>query len=165
MVRDETPKRQQHSEHSSSGSVVGSSSRDQRVRVWRICADSLLLCAPVAVCYPAPWCGHCKALEPKYETLGKSVLADPSLSGVTIAKMDATANDYDRAAWEVKGYPTIFFKPAGKKPQLYEGARDADDMLKYIKANGKTLKKGKKGKKGGKKKKQAKKVEVEEAEE
>lgn len=123
----------------------------------------LMLVAALSAFPAAPWCGHCKALEPKYETLGKSVRADPALAGVTVAKMDATANDYDRSAWEVKGYPTIFFKPAGKKAQLYEGAREADDMLRYIKANGKTVKKGKK--KAGGKKKQAKKKKIEVEEE
>ncbi len=39
------------------------------------------------------------------------------------------------------GYPTIFFKPAGKKPVVYEGGREVDDMYKFIKSKAKTLKK------------------------
>jgi hypothetical protein len=65
--------------------------------------------------------------------------------GVVVAKLDATANDFPREQFEVKGYPTIYFKPAGKKPHLYEGGREVDDMLKYIKSKGKTLKKKGKG--------------------
>jgi hypothetical protein len=32
-----------------------------------------------------------------------------------------------------RSYPTIYFKPAGKKPQKYEEGREVDDMVKYIK--------------------------------
>jgi protein disulfide-isomerase-like protein len=99
----------------------------------------------------APWCGHCRALEPKYEKLGEQVLKDASLKETIIAKIDATANEYDRQKWEVSGYPTIFFKPAGKKAVKYEGAREVDDMKSFIKKNGKNIKKG--AKKADKKKK------------
>lgn len=95
--------------------------------------------------------GHCNALAPKYDELGKKVQSDSSMKDVIIAKIDATANDYDRQKWSVSGYPTIFFKPAGKKAQVYEGAREVKDLLDYVKRNGKTIKKGKK--KGKKSKK------------
>ena len=93
------------------------------------------MCTCVAT---APWCGHCKSLEPKYEQLGQKLRGE---KGVVIAKIDATSNDYDRAKWEVKGYPTIFFKPAGKKPTVYDGPREVDDLYSYIKKKAKTLKK------------------------
>lgn len=75
---------------------------------------------------------------------------------ITIAKLDATANEFDRTKWSVSGYPTLFFKPAGGKPQLYEGGREVDEMEKYILANAKGLKKKKKAtkKKAQSKKKQ-----------
>lgn len=44
----------------------------------------------VLIEFYAPWCGHCKALAPKYDELGQKLSAE---SGVVIAKMDATAND------------------------------------------------------------------------
>jgi len=49
----------------------------------------------------------------------------------------------------------IFFKPAGKKAVVYDGAREVDAMLDYIKKNGKTIKKKGKGKKKQKKEKSA----------
>jgi len=101
----------------------------------------------VMIEFYAPWCGHCKQLEPKYEVLGKKFQSNED---VIIAKMDATANDYDRKKWAVSGYPTIFFKPAGKSASLYEGDREAAAMEEYIKKNGKTFKK--KGKTAKKKK-------------
>ncbi|EEP80838.1 protein disulfide-isomerase [Uncinocarpus reesii 1704] len=41
----------------------------------------------------APWCGHCKALAPKYDQLASLYANNPDYaSKVTIAKIDATAN-------------------------------------------------------------------------
>lgn len=113
----------------------------------------------VMVEFYAPWCGHCKALEPKYEELGGKLLRDPAMRDVVLAKLDATANEYDRRTWEVSGYPTIFFKPAGKKAEKYEGAREVSDMLAHIKQKGKTVKANQKAAKkaGGKKGKKGKK--------
>jgi protein disulfide-isomerase A1 len=81
----------------------------------------------------APWCGHCKALAPKYDDLGE--LFKPFASQVTIAKVDATLNDVPD---EIQGFPTIKLFPAGKKdsPITYSGARTAEDLAAFIKENG-----------------------------
>jgi len=52
---------------------------------------------------------------------------------VAIVKMDATANDVP-AAFEVKGFPTLFWLPKDSKdtPLKYEGGREVDDFIKYI---------------------------------
>lgn len=119
----------------------------------------------VMIEFYAPWCGHCKSLEPKYNELATKLKKE---DGVVIAKIDATANDFPRDQFEVKGYPTIFFKPAGKKAVLYEGGREVDDMLKFIKSKAKTMKKkgggGKDNKKADKIKKKKKKLEEEDEE-
>ncbi len=47
--------------------------------------------------------------------------------------MDATANDVP-PMYEVKGFPTIFWSPKGKKtsPVPYNGGRELDDFVKFI---------------------------------
>ncbi|XP_048886624.1 protein disulfide-isomerase A3-like [Brienomyrus brachyistius] len=85
----------------------------------------------VLIEFYAPWCGHCKSLEPKYKELGEKLSGDPN---IVIAKMDATANDVP-SPYDVSGFPTIYFAPAGRKedPQRYEGGREVGDFISYLK--------------------------------
>jgi protein disulfide-isomerase A1 len=83
----------------------------------------------------APWCGHCKALAPKYEELAALYGSDELSKLVTVAKVDATANDVPD---EIQGFPTIKLFPAGKKdsPIDYSGSRTIEDLAQFIKENG-----------------------------
>ncbi|XP_037307800.1 protein disulfide-isomerase A3 [Pungitius pungitius] len=85
----------------------------------------------VLIEFYAPWCGHCKSLEPKFNELGEKLSGDPN---VVIAKMDATANDVP-SPYEVSGFPTLYFSPAGRKtsPKKYEGGREVSDFISYLK--------------------------------
>ena len=60
----------------------------------------------------------------------------PAGSKVTIAKIDATANDVPD---EIQGFPTIKLFPAGAKsePLTYSGSRSIEDLAAFIKENGK----------------------------
>ena len=82
----------------------------------------------------APWCGHCKALLPTWEKLAEKY--NVAGSKLRIAKIDAT-NNFVPSNFEVRGFPSIFWVPAGKgdAPLKYEGAREFDDFEKYIKAH------------------------------
>ncbi|KAG9146678.1 hypothetical protein Leryth_021822 [Lithospermum erythrorhizon] len=49
--------------------------------------------------------------------------------------LDATANDYPHGPFDVKGYPTLFFKSASGKISQYEGDRTKEDMVNFIQKN------------------------------
>uniref|UniRef100_F1L1D5 Protein disulfide-isomerase n=1 Tax=Ascaris suum TaxID=6253 RepID=F1L1D5_ASCSU len=96
----------------------------------------------VLVEFYAPWCGHCKAFEPKYKELAtKLKQQEPNL---VLAKFDATANDHPEN-FTVEGFPTIYFVPSGKKgsPIKYTGDRDIDDLIKFMKEHAVVSFKGK----------------------
>ena len=66
----------------------------------------------------APWCGHCKSLEPIYKKLAKRF---EKVDSVVIAKMDGTENEH--ADVDVKGFPSImlFTAEKGAKPVVFDG--------------------------------------------
>lgn len=86
----------------------------------------------VLIEFYAPWCGHCKKMEPDYLALGKKYKHEKNL---VIAKMDATANDVSHESYKVEGFPTIYFAPSNKKesPVKFEGGqRDVDALSKFV---------------------------------
>ncbi|CAD8058669.1 unnamed protein product [Paramecium sonneborni] len=77
----------------------------------------------------APWCGHCKQLQPEWNKLSHQ-------ADIPIAKVDATAQTELAKRFNIESYPTIYFFPAGNKQDThrkYEGERNAAALLKYIK--------------------------------
>jgi len=90
----------------------------------------------------APWCGHCKKLEPIYTELAEKIKKE-GISNVVIAKMDATMNDSPDINMQAKGFPTIYFAPANKKdsPISYPGDRTVKAMYDFIKKNASAWKK------------------------
>jgi protein disulfide isomerase family A protein 3 len=86
----------------------------------------------VLIEFYAPWCGHCKSLEPTFNELGEALAG---VKDITIAKMDATANDVP-PPFEVSGFPTLYWAPMGKKdrPKKYQGGRSKDDFINFIKS-------------------------------
>ncbi|XP_020666772.2 protein disulfide-isomerase A4 isoform X1 [Pogona vitticeps] len=95
--------------------------------------------ADVLIEFYAPWCGHCKKLEPIYTELGKKYR---NKNNLIIAKMDATANDITNDNYKVEGFPTIYFAPSNKKNQpikFESGERDLENLKKFVEEHATTL--------------------------
>ena len=82
----------------------------------------------------APWCGHCKKLEPTYEELGKLVADSKSSSeALVVAKMDGTANRLPDEKYKVTGYPTVwFFKKGSDTPIKFTGDRSTSGLAAFV---------------------------------
>jgi len=86
----------------------------------------------VLVEFYAPWCGHCKSLEPIFNKLGEHFKDSET---VVIAKMDSTANEVEIV--KVQGFPTLkLFKKGDNKMIDYNGERTLEGMTKFMESGG-----------------------------
>merc|ERR1712241_1622390 len=85
------------------------------------------------VMFYAPWCGHCKKMKPEFDKASKDLLAnDPP---VNLAKIDCTEVGKDTCnRFEVRGYPTLKIFRGGELSQDYNGPREVNGIVKYMKA-------------------------------
>jgi protein disulfide-isomerase A1 len=76
----------------------------------------------------APWCGHCKQLEPEYEKAAAVLRAqNPPLY---LAKVDATVNPELTKKHGIEGYPTLKFYHEGEWID-YSGGRSAEEIVHW----------------------------------
>ncbi|XAR62810.1 Protein disulfide-isomerase [Bertholletia excelsa] len=80
----------------------------------------------------APWCGPCKMLAPILDEVAVSLQSDAE---IVIAKIDATANDVPEDLFDVKGYPTLYFRSASGNLVEYDGDRTKEDIINFIQKN------------------------------
>ncbi|XP_055642690.1 protein disulfide-isomerase A6 homolog [Toxorhynchites rutilus septentrionalis] len=78
----------------------------------------------------APWCGHCKNLEPHWAK------AATQLKGkVKLGALDATVHTLKAQQYGIQGYPSIKFFAGGPKDrdtaQDYDGGRTASDIVNW----------------------------------
>lgn len=84
----------------------------------------------VLVNFYAPWCGHCRKLEPLYAALGRKLKHVQSLR---ILKLDATRNEVE--GMQIQGFPTIILFKAGSQPKQlvqYQGNRSPEDFITWL---------------------------------
>lgn len=80
----------------------------------------------------APWCGHCKRLAPDFDKASTILVNnDPS---VQLIKVDCTVETKTCSKYNVNGYPTLKIFKDGQVSSEYNGPRDADGIVKYMKS-------------------------------
>lgn len=82
----------------------------------------------VLVEFYAPWCGHCKKMEPEYSKAAKKLAP----SGLVLAKVDATKESELAKEFMVQGFPTLILFRKGEKVEDYSGERTAEAMVEYM---------------------------------
>ena len=70
----------------------------------------------------APWCGHCKALAPKYEEAATQLKE----KDIPVVKVDCTEEEEVCRGQGVEGYPTLKIFRGLDDVKPYQGARQAD---------------------------------------
>ncbi|KIY97413.1 prolyl 4-hydroxylase, beta polypeptide [Monoraphidium neglectum] len=83
----------------------------------------------------APWCGHCKRLEPEYSKAAATLKEHDAsiIIGKARFKVDATVETDLGQQFNVGGYPTIKWFVDGQEAQDYNGPRDADGIVQWVK--------------------------------
>lgn len=82
----------------------------------------------------APWCGHCKNLQPAYEKAAKSLAG---LAKVAAIDCDEESNKQFCGTMGVTGFPTLKIVRPGNKPgkpivEDYQGARTAKGIVEAV---------------------------------
>ncbi|XP_070777789.1 protein disulfide-isomerase A2 [Enoplosus armatus] len=81
----------------------------------------------------APWCGHCRQLEPVYaEAAGKLKTEERAMR---LAKVDATQEKELSDEFDVRGFPTLklFVNGDRKQPINYTGQRSVEGIIQWMK--------------------------------
>lgn len=76
----------------------------------------------------APWCGHCKQLEPQWAAAAN----DLEGRGIKLGALDATVHKAMASKYKVEGFPTIKYFGADKSsPEDYSGGRTKSDIVTF----------------------------------
>lgn len=74
----------------------------------------------------APWCGHCKSLEPHWAAAASELKGRAKLGAV-----DATVEEQLGSRYSVQSFPTII-EFVGGKQNPYEGGRTSSDIVVHV---------------------------------
>lgn len=76
----------------------------------------------------APWCGHCKKLEPVWQQVAQALYN----TDIRVGRVDCTKFTNVATEFGVRGFPTILFMK-GSKIQEYKGDRTKKDLVQFAK--------------------------------
>eukprot|EP00903_Cladosiphon_okamuranus_P012417 g11636.t1 len=87
---------------------------------------------PIMVDFYAPWCMHCKKLEPEYAKAAKELQKD----GLLLGKVNCDENEdlCDEDRWDIEGLPAVKVIRGGKGGPIhdYNGPRRAPDIVAFM---------------------------------
>ena len=89
----------------------------------------------VLVMFFAPWCGHCKNMEPTWHELAQNF---DGYNGVKILKINGDENQQLAGLHGVGGFPTVKYCPKGlDNPDgvTYNGDRSFDSLVQFLQQN------------------------------
>ncbi|XP_027896345.1 protein disulfide-isomerase A6 isoform X1 [Xiphophorus couchianus] len=76
----------------------------------------------------APWCGHCKNLEPEWAAAATAV-KEQTKGKVRLGAVDATVHQVVSSRYGVRGFPSIKIFRKGEEPEDYQGGRTRGDII------------------------------------
>ncbi|XP_027139836.1 protein disulfide-isomerase A6 [Larimichthys crocea] len=76
----------------------------------------------------APWCGHCKSLEPEWAAAA-SAIKEQTKGKVRLGAVDATVHQAVSSRYGIRGFPTIKIFRKGEEPEDYQGGRSRGDII------------------------------------
>ena len=77
----------------------------------------------------APWCSHCKRLEPVWEEVAAVLKNDPD-NYVNVARVDCNEHKQVGSRFDIAGFPTIKMISKGKMYE-YRGKKDVGEIVKF----------------------------------
>ncbi|XP_018025402.1 protein disulfide-isomerase TMX3 isoform X2 [Hyalella azteca] len=78
------------------------------------------------IMFYAPWCGHCRKLEPTWGHIAQALYG----TQIRVGRVDATRFTAFAAEFEVRGFPTIIFL-RGSERAVYQGDRTTADIVGF----------------------------------
>lgn len=88
--------------------------------------------SPILVEFYAPWCGHCKRLDPLY--IRAAEILENRKSRASLGKLDATNHTKSTKRFQVQGYPTLklFLNGVDGTVMDFDGARDEEGIVQWL---------------------------------
>ena len=80
----------------------------------------------------APWCGHCKALEPKLNAAAELLAETHPGLNVALFKADAVEQQALGSKYSIQSYPTLKLFYGGSEVEKYEGERETAAIAQYL---------------------------------